>query len=350
MTSSSVSTSTQLDAIYSMMKDGQHSVKMERHTLLIWGITAAVLILITDLIFTPELFSAPWQRIVGQTVFISVILFLAGIWDFKLTRKVRQQRDESLSFIQLQLTKVWWFFVGFVVLLNVGMNFFGGGYMFYGLSIALMGMAFYIHGLFSTQMLKWIGIMLILIGLASVAFNLHFLATKWLAAGVFGLGLPILAFILDKPVVHSTLIKRLGLSAVWLIIVAFPSMLAYQSELTFNTEGLVTRSVAEYNKLNAEQATQLQIIHFPAGTEIPVNFNMGGDMVEMNETKHLVMKLKKDINVAIKDGKTNGYFQVAGSGWLNRISHLRTKNLKMESRIEQQKGPLVNIGFSIEIK
>ena len=54
MTSISVSTSTQLDAIYSMMEDGQHSVKMERHSLLIWGITAAGLILITDLLFNKE--------------------------------------------------------------------------------------------------------------------------------------------------------------------------------------------------------------------------------------------------------------------------------------------------------
>ena len=263
---------------------------------------------------------------------------------------MRRERDESISFIQLQLTKVWWFFVALIVLLNVGMNFFGGGYMFYGLTLALMGMAFYIHGLFSMQMLKWIGLMLVVIGLSSVALNLHFLATKWLAAGVFGLGFPMLAFILDKPLTHSTLLKRLGLSAVWLIIVIFPSALAYKQELTFNAAGLETRNISQYNKLSAEQAAQQQIIHFPAGTEIPVNIVMKGDLVETNQLTHIAMKFKKDIDVVVEKGKTNGHFKVAESEWLNRISHLRTKDFNMESEVKQQHGPAINIAFSLEIK
>jgi len=349
MTSISVSTSTQIDAIYSMMEDGQHSVKMERHSLLIWGITAAILILITDLLFNPQTIPVRWQLIFSQTIFISIVLFLAGFWDLKLTRKVRQQRDESLSFIQLQLTKVWWFFVALIVLLNVGMNFFGGGYMFYGLTIALIGMAFYIQGLFSTQMLKWIGLMLIVIGLTSVALNLHFLVTKWLAAGVFGLGLTMLAFILDKPKTHSTLLKRLVLSAAWVAIVILPSVIAYQHKLSFNAEELTTRSISEYKALNKEQAAQKQMIFLPAGSEIPVNINMGADMVNVNKATVLAMKLKKDIKILIEDGKVNGYFQVEELA-LNRISHLRTRKFKMVHKIDQQDGPTVNINFILELK
>jgi len=350
MNSDSVSTNTQLAAIYSMMERGQNSVKMERHTLFIWGLTAAVLILITDWIFDPSYFTAAWHRIAGQTVFISVILFLAGIWDLKLTRKVRQKRDESLSFIQLQLTKVWWFFVGLIVLFNVGMNFFGGGYMFYGLSIALIGMAFYIHGLFSTQMLKWIGLMLIMIGLVSISLNIHFLATKWLAAGVFGLGLPLLAFILEKPKTHSTLLKRLGLSVVWLAIVIFPSMLAFQSESSFDPEGLMKRSFAEYKNLDATDANQKQIIHFTAGTDIPLHIEMDGDILEMHVTKNLTMKLKKDIDIVIENGKPNGHFQIGQRKWVNKLTQMQTKKFKMESVMEQGKGPYVKLKFSLQIK
>lgn len=350
MTSGTVSSSSQLDAIYSMMEDGQHSVKIERHSLLIWGITAAILILITDLLFNPETIAVRWQLILSQTIFISTILFFAGYWDLKLTRKVRQLRDESISFIQLQLTKVWWFFVALIVLLNVGMNFFGGGYMFYGLTMALIGMAFYIQGLFSTQMLKWTGLMLILIGLASVALNLHFLATKWLAAGVFGLGLPMLAFILEKPSTHSTFLKRVFLSLVWFGVVIFPSMFAFQSESTFDATGLTERNLSEYKMLDAETAAEKQIIHFTAGTYIPVNINMGGNILEMDVSKNLVMKLTKDISVVIKDGKTVGHFKVAGSEWSNKPSQIQTKKFKMESAIEQEKGPYVNLDFSLQIK
>ncbi len=350
MTTDSVSANSQIDAIYSMMDEGQHSLKMERHSLLIWGLTAAILILITDLLFNPQTMAVRWQLILSQTIFISVILFFAGVWDLKLTRKVRRLRDESISFIQLQLTKVWWFFVALIVMLNVGMNFFGGGYMFYGLTIALIGMAFYIQGLFSTQMLKWIGVMLILIGLASVALNLHFLATKWLAAGVFGLGLPLLAVILEKPATHSTFLKRIILSLLWLAIVIFPSMLAFQSESTFDPAGLAKRSVSEYKLLSATAATEKQIIYFTAGTDIPLKINMDGNILEMNVSENLTMKLKKDISIVIEDGKTGDHFKIAGSKWTNKLTQMQTKNFKMESIFEQQKEPYVNLNFSLQIK
>ncbi len=350
MTSNTVSSSSQLAAIYSMMEDGQHSVKMERHSLLIWGITAAVLILITELIFNHQTFSVRWQLILMQTMFISVVLFAAGLWDLKLTRKVRQQRDESLSFIQLQLTKVWWFFVALVVVLNVGMSFFGGGYMFYGLTIALIGMAFYIQGLFSTQMLKWIGLMLIVIGLGSVALKLHFLVTKWLAVGVFGLGLPVLAFILDKPVTHSTLLKRLVLLCAWFVMVIFPAGLAYQNYINFNEQGLVTRSISEYKSLTNEQAMQKQIIHIPAGTQIPFNINMLGNMFNFSQTGSTSIKLKKDFDVVIENGKANGYFRVPGSKWRNPRSGLLLRGFKMEPAIEQSKGASVNFRFKLQVE
>lgn len=347
MTSISVSTSTQLDAIYSMMEEGQHSVKMERHSLLIWGITAAILILITDLLFNLNTISVRWQLILAQTTFISIVLFIAGSWDLKLTRKVRQQRDESLSFIQLQLTKVWWFFIALIVLLNVGMNFFGGGYMFYGLTIALIGMAFYIQGLFSTQMLKWIGVMLIVIGLASVALNLHFLVTKWLAAGVFGLGFPLLAFILNKNKTHSTLTKRLVLSMVWFAIVIFPAVIVYQQKLNFNADGLITRNVSEYKLLNKKQSMAKQIIHLEKGTEVPLNINLVADNFNIGRNGDVRVKLKKDFDVVIEAGKANGFFRANGGDWQSRKNILRIRTFKMESVIEQQKGPSLNLDIKM---
>ena len=127
--------------------------------------------------------------------------------------------------------------------------------------------------------------------------------------------------------------------------------MAYQSELAAEPEGLATRSIAEYNKLSSEQAALAQIINIPAGTQIPVNINMRGDIVEMKQTgQALTMKLKKDLNVVIEDGKANGHFQLDNSGWLDRVYHLRTKNFKMESLLEQNKGPSLNLNFSLDIR
>jgi len=350
MSNHGLSANTQIDAIYSMMDEGQHSVKMERHTLLIWGITAAILILVTDLIFNQTSFPIIWQKITAQSIFISCFLFMAGLWDLKLTRKVRQKRDESLSFTQLQLTKVWWFFVGLVVLLNIGMSVFGGGYMFYGMTMVLIGMAFYIQGLFSVQLLKWTGLMFIAIGIASIALNLHFLVTKWLTAGVFGLGLTSLAFILDKPMTHSTLLKRLLLSVVWFFIVIIPAVLVNQFNLNQKFDGISSLSFIEYKKLGVEEASKLQVIHFPKGTNIPVNFNIDADMFETTQPGSLKLKLTQDLGIVIQNGMANGYFKIGMSDWQNRIDHLRIRDFKMISKVEQIFGPSINIDFSLDVK
>lgn len=350
MSSTASSTTDQLQAIHSMMESGQHSVRMERHTLLIWGITAALLILVTDWIFSTGEFDVHWQRIVAQTVFISVVLLLAGIWDFKRTRQVRKHRDESISFVQVQVTKVWWFMVGLIVFINLGMNFFGGGYMFYGLTLALIGIAFYINGLFSTQMLRWIGMMLIIMGALSVALNLHILASKWLAIGAFGLGMPILAFFLDRPISYSTLGKRLLLSIAWFAIVIIPSAIAYQYELDFDASGLSTRTVTEYKTLSPEQAVQEQIITLPVGTEIPVNLEMSGDMLETNQTTAIIMKLTKPVEVVIDKGESSGRFRIAESDWRKRIYHMRVRDFKMSSSVDQNRGPSVNMKFHLEVE
>ena len=344
----SVTANTQLDAIYSMMEEGQQSVKMEKHSLFIWGITAAILILITDLIFNWQTFTVRWQLILSQTIFISIILFVAGVWDLKLTRKLRIKRDESISFIQLQLTKVWWFFIALIVLMNVGMNFFGGGYMFYGLTISLIGMAFYIQGLFSTQMLKWIGVMLIIIGLSSIALNLNFLVTKWLAAGVFGLGLPLLALLLDKPKIHSTLLKQFILSFVWFVLVISPSLIVYQQKINFNAAELKIRTINDYKSLNKELAAKKQIIHLPVGTSLPVNINMSGDMFVISKVSQTNIKLTNELDVVIENGKTTGDFRVDGKQWKNRKNSFRLRKFKMESFVEQQNGPSVNISLKIK--
>ena len=237
-----------------------------------------------------------------------------------------------------------------IVFINVGMNIFGGGLMFYGLTLALIGMAFYINGLFSTQMLKWIGVMLILLGTASVALNLHIQVSKWLAIGAFGLGLPILAFILDKPVSHSTLSKRLLLSIVWFVVVTTPAVIASHYEIGFDDSHLPKRSLDEYKSLDAAQSQQQQVINLPAGTEIPVQLNISGDMLDSSTPTSLSLKLSKPLDVVIEKGQANGQFRVADSPWRKRIYDLRVKDFKMSSKVKQEQGPVVNLKFRLEVR
>ena len=65
-------TSTQLEAIHAMMASGHRSVRMERHTLLIWGVAAAFLILVVDEIFTPERFPEVWARALASRRYLGL--------------------------------------------------------------------------------------------------------------------------------------------------------------------------------------------------------------------------------------------------------------------------------------
>jgi len=46
----------QLDAIHAMLSAGHRNLRIERHTLLLWGIPAGLLFAISELILTPSQF------------------------------------------------------------------------------------------------------------------------------------------------------------------------------------------------------------------------------------------------------------------------------------------------------
>ncbi len=80
------------------------------------------------------------------------------------------------------------------------MNFFAGGYIFYGLLLTIMGTALYIHGLFSKQMLSHAGIIMVLLGLLGIGLRLPFAVLEWLSIFCFGIGRPILGLSFNQPV------------------------------------------------------------------------------------------------------------------------------------------------------
>src|SRR5207253_1985101 len=84
------------------------------------------------------------------------------------------------------------------ILFTFSTAFFGGGYMVFVIWLVLFGLGIYIHGLFSEEMLEWAGVMMILLGVAALALSAPYRAMQWLAASVFGLGMPLLSMMLDR--------------------------------------------------------------------------------------------------------------------------------------------------------
>src|SRR6185295_3361336 len=133
------------------------SIRLQRHSLMLWGLAGAILCLATEHVITPERFPVHWQRSVALLLFLGIVLSGVAIADFWYTRYRIEARDESLPFVQAQVTKIWWLLIGMGVLFTFASSFFGGGQMVFVIWLVLFGLGIYVHGLFSEQILEWAG-------------------------------------------------------------------------------------------------------------------------------------------------------------------------------------------------
>jgi len=339
-------TNEQLDAIHSMMASGQYSVRIERHTLILWGLGIAFLITVTGSIFTLERFPVFWQKIAAAHFFITAVLISIGIWDFRLTLRARRIRDETLSFVQMQLTKVWWLLIILIVMVNLGTNIFGGEPIFLSILLGLIGLALYIQGLFSQQMLSWIGTMMMIIGIVMVVLGVPFPMQEWLAAGVFGIGFPFLAFILDKTESKHSLKRRFIAACVWLILVIVPSVVVYQWEIR-NVNPEVTEIGLSQYRSQTISPTDTQVVRIPSGFIVPIQIELVGDLIEDNKAITIPFKLSRSVDIAVKDNKPDGRFRVAEGEWKKHVYSLTARVTELRSTIEPIQGPKIYIKVKV---
>ena len=338
--------SEQIESIHEMMASGHRSVHMERHTLILWGLSAAVLILVTSAIFTHQRFPVNWVRAGSMAIFISIVLAGVAYLDIRLTQRSRELRDESISFVQKQLTKVWWFLIGLIVLINLGMNFYGGGYMFYSLVLVLMGLALYVHGLFSRQMLSLAGTTMVLLGLASISLRLPFPVIEWLTIFCFGLGWPLLGLTLNHPLLNRSLFHNVNFILVWLLIVTLPTFAIYASGSLADGPDAKPVLLEQYMRSEQQIMTE-EVVTLAAGSTVPVEIELTGDVLEGPEITSLPVLLSQKIDIALTDGKPDGRFRVADGRWKSRIYNYRIRDFNLTTALDRKHGPKVNLKLRI---
>lgn len=339
--------SEQIEAIHAMMASGHRSVHMERHTLILWGLTVAGLILVATAIFTPARFPVTWIRAVATTGFISTVLAAVAYLDFYLLRRSRERRAESISFVQVQMTKVWWLLVGLIVLINLAMHFFGGGYMFYSLVLILTGLALYIHGLFSKQMLTLAGVMMILLGLVSASLRLPFPLIEWLTIFCFALGWPLLGMTLNLPGLNQSWKYRLLFSLGWLALVTLPAMAIYRVKALDVIPNAMPTPLAQYLQQGRQMGTSEQVVTLAAGSTVPLRVELTGDVLEGLNVATLPMLLSQQIDIALTDGKPDGRFRVGQGRWKKYKYNYRIRDFSLTSTLDPQQGPQVQLKLRI---
>ncbi|MDH5444110.1 MAG: hypothetical protein OEY52_01050 [Gammaproteobacteria bacterium] len=342
------SAAAQIEQIHSMLERGQRSVRLERHTLILWGLIASSLIIFIDLLITPERMPILWHRIVLSNSIIAIVVFVAAIWDFRHTRQAREQRDESVSYIQFQLTKVWWFILTLIVLINLGVNVFGGGYLFYPILIALTGLGFFIHGLFSQQLLVWNGILIVLAGLTAITLRIPFQTMEWFTVFLFGLGLPTMAWLIDLPVVKNNLKQRILISLGWLSMITVPTwFIHYQTNKVVIPDWPVI-SLQEYQQKTDTGLTDYAV-KIPAGTTIPLNVKISSDTLSNSGMTTIPLTLSKAVTVAMNKGKADGRYRIDEGEWLNPRRQFFTRKTRLDATITVQDGVQIDIDFILKV-
>jgi hypothetical protein len=277
-----------------------------------------------------------------------MVLIGTGMLDYRLTQHRRRARDESLSFVQRQITKVWWMLVGLIVVINIGMNLYGGGSLFYGIALVLVGVGIYIHGLFSRQMLCWGGGLMILLGLVLLASSPEIDAQKWIAASAFGIGLPSLSILVNRISAGSGR-RELFLSLFWLGLVLSPAGIAINLTQQIGHADWPEVSLEEYrNGYGADHAEGL-ILKLPAGTRVPLQIRLGGDTLTSEEPAILPMKLIRPVSLPIIAGEVENRVRIDQGRWQSGYDY-RVRDWRVSSDLSPEKGPDLKLSLKLQFE
>jgi hypothetical protein len=333
----------QLDSIHSMLTAGQRNLRVERHSLVLWGTSSGGLILASNHILTAEQFPLLEQRAIAWLILLALTMAIVSVLDWHLTRRAKQARDEAWSFIHRQVLKVWWLLMSVGVLLTFATFFYGGGYMIFAAWVILVGMGLYVHGLFSEESLEWAGALIIAIGIASLSFRLNYAASQWVAASTLGVGLPLLAMMLDRGR-ERTILLRLVQSVGWLLCVLLPPLLMQQFASPDVPLDAPLVSLEEFRK---QPATQ-QVITLPAGSNIPVNIEISGGMFRASNASVLPLILNEPVEIMMNNGQPTGDWRFPGESWAQARETRWISIPWLKAELTSQSGPEIRTSLVFE--
>ena len=97
----------------------------------------------------------------------------------------------------------------------------------------------------------------------------------------------------------------------------------------------------------ASDATQAQVVRLPAGTTIPINVDINGDVLDGTTTGTLIMRLSEDLELIVKDNKPQSRFRVGEGEWKHRRYNYRIRDFKREISITREEGPRIDMQMRI---
>jgi hypothetical protein len=285
----------QLQSIQAMLAAGHRCAALDRHSIFLWGLVGGGLIAFTDLAINIDRFPELAQRATAMLVWLT--LWLGGMsWlDYRLTRRARQAREETLPFAQAQITRVWWMLLALGALCSFAMFFHGGGVMIYALWTVLLGLGIFFFGLFSRPLIEWIGLATILLGIAGLTSGMPMNGARWLAASCFAIGLPFAGWLTARTD-DSRSGRRAVAVALWLAVVIAPALAA-------------TRLAPTAAAIPTETLT------LPAGSVVPMYVDLDSALLAIASDSPLPVRISRPTEISLSNGQPDGRYRVDGGDW-----------------------------------
>ena len=300
-----------LEAIHSMLAAGHRCVHLEKHSFLLWGIVGGVLCGGTQSVVNVEHFPDFRQQALALISWLSFWLITVGLLDYFLTKRVKQDRDETLPFAQAQMTRAWWMLLSMGTLGSFSMYFYGGGAMIYVLWIVVLGLGLYLFGLFSQPLIEWIGLAMIVLGIVGPATGLPFGMTRWLATSCFAIGLPLAGWLASR-VDDRRLVPRCLALGVWLAIVVEIPVLLTSTFLTTIAPATPSIPLANFHPIAGEQ-----VVSLPLGIPVSLQISLESPLLAAPVDKSLPMTLTRSLDIALQNGMPEGRYRIGGDRWAN---------------------------------
>jgi len=335
----------QLNSIHSMLSVGHRNLRIEKFSLMLWGASGGGLILFSNRILTVEQFPVAEQRAFAWLILLVLTVSGVSLLDWHFTRHAKQARDEAWSFTHRQIFKVWWLLMSIGVLMTFATFFYGGNHMILAGWMVLVGLGLYVHGLFSEEILEWIGALIITIGIGMLSFRLSLHVSRWVAASTLGLGLPLLAAMLDRGHQRSKLV-RVVQSIGWLLCVLSPPLLSQKLDTVAMPPAAPLVTPSDYR----QHPGKLQIVALPAGSTIPVKVDITGDVFRASSTSVLPLVLNHPIEIMMNDGQPTGLWRLAGDSWSTGAGDIMVRIPMLKPELPAQSGPEIKASLIVETR
>ncbi|MDP3654749.1 MAG: hypothetical protein Q8R67_24080 [Rhodoferax sp.] len=345
-----------LAALQNLLVAGHRPIRMRPGSLVRWGGAFALLAWTTDpLLRMAALQGQPALQAMVAMVWLGCGMGLTGYLDWRANQAAAQQAEETLPFVHVQVSKVWWLLLAAGVLYTGSTFFFGGSYQTYMVWLALVGLGLFLHGLFSQELVEWAGGAIFLLALLVLISGLPLSWHRPLVISTAGLGLPLLGGMLHRQIPAVPHLGRLMAGVAGLLAASvLPAMAFVQwNQLQGLPQDIPVYTQKSLLALGDDPARwpHYVALHVQAGTPIELQLDIQGSVLQAaKDGAHLTYTVAQDLDFLLIDGKLSHHVRRAGQDWQDAAGWLRITQLDMTPDLSQASGLKVNSRAQIELQ